>query len=106
MWLTLIFGIGAGTVLASWIWERRKSQRLFRENQAIRAELEALQRQKTELSAAAEGRNEKVKKCTATIFLYSQLLEEAAKSSRLKEYSQVILHEVQRLLKIIEEPEI
>ena len=61
-------------------------------------ELRSMEQQKSELDQQTESLMEIMKQKAATIYLYGQLMEEAAQSARMKEYSRTIVRESESMI--------
>ena len=61
-------------------------------------ELRSIDQQESEMAQQAESLMEAMKQKAATFYLYGQLMEEAAQSARMKEYSRTFVRESESMI--------
>lgn len=92
MWYILII-LAALLAVFLFLYLRTKNA-LSQKEKALRS----MEQQKSELEQHTESLMETMKQKAATFYLYGQLMEEAAQSARMKEYSRTIVRESESMI--------
>lgn len=96
MWREIILCVVLVAAVFFYIKERKEKRMLIEEKEYLKKRYDELYEKEAE-------RKKNLKKNVATLYLYGQLIEEAAHSVRMKEYSEIILYEVRKLMEMTEE---